>query len=125
MMPSLHETRGPLAFLHQFLCASPPYTLPTCNAAIFQISILHSYLDTFRQYLCYSQLKHIASYDIISFLVHFLFFLEFTTTLSLLISVYLSVIYSQTVGIPNRETSIIAEDHAFLGGFSQLQPSYC
>ena len=57
--------------------ASPPYTLPTCNAAIFQISILHSYLDTFRQYLCYSQLKHIASYDIISFLVHFLFFFNF------------------------------------------------
>ena len=74
MMTSLHETRGPLAFLHQFLCASPPYTLPTCNATIFQISILHSYLDTFRQYLCYSQLKHIASYDIISFLVQLFVF---------------------------------------------------
>lgn len=74
MMTSLHERRGPMAFLHQFLCASPPYTLPTCNATIFQISILQSYLDIFRQYLCYSQLKHIASYDIISFLVQLFIF---------------------------------------------------
>ena len=59
------------------------------------------------------------------FLYSFLFFLEFTTTLSLLISVYLSVVYSQTVGISYRETSIIPENHVFLGGFSQLQPSYC
>lgn len=59
------------------------------------------------------------------FLYSYLFSLEFITTLSLLISVYLSGGYSQTVGIPYRETLIITKDHVFLGGFSPLQSSYC
>lgn len=119
------ERKGCFGFLAPASPRLPFLILSTRTAIVPQLSPLLSYsCGSLLAIFMLFKLTHVTSYDVISFLIQPFLFPGVNNYLCLLVSLYLLVIWSQTlVRTPCRETLGICHVQVFLGGFSQLQPS--